>query len=171
MLTSRVEDAFIGPVAHGAAMLPQASQAQQGPFMPSSIAQDSYSPSSVYYQEQFVQTQVVEHNADAGPAVSVPTEMQKNNQEQIAALVSSREREVNELQTTLAVPLAHFNAKFIWHCIMNIERDCECVLLSSFHPLVLFSYFPTLPRRADRPRELCDIVAVRARGLSIRLRC
>jgi hypothetical protein len=62
---------------------------------------------------------------EAGAAVAVPAEMQKNNQEQIAALVNSRERDVNELQTTLAVPLASFNAKFIWHCIMNIEHDCE----------------------------------------------
>jgi len=65
--------------------------------------------------------------SDAAPtgvdAVIVPAD----NQEQIAALVNSREKEVTELQTTLAVPLAAFNAKFVWHCIMNIERDCEYV--------------------------------------------
>lgn len=153
MLSSRVEDAFIGPVAHGAAMLPLVhghSQAQGLSLMPS-IAQNSYSPSS-YYQEQFAQAQQFhpegEHNADAVPAaISVPTDVQKNNQEQISALVNSREREVNELQTTLAVPLAHFNAKFIWHCIMNIERDCECVFIS-FDPPSLLS-FP----RAHNPAE------------------
>lgn len=61
--------------------------------------------------------------ADAATAVDPPPGA--GNQEQIAALVNSREKEVTELQATLAVPLAAFNAKFIWHCIMNIERDCE----------------------------------------------
>lgn len=47
------------------------------------------------------------------------------NDDQLAALVSSREREVTDLQSTLSLPLATFNAKFIWHYIMNIEPDCE----------------------------------------------
>lgn len=148
VLSNRVDDAFIGTVAHGAAILPLAhslSQAQGGPLMPSIVAQDSYSPSS-YYQDQFVQAQVLDgqlsNNTDAGSAVTVPTDMQKNNQEQIAALVSSREREVTELQTTLAVPLAHFNAKFIWHCIMNIERDCEPAFLEKILTIHKTFYLP-----------------------------
>lgn len=142
------------------------------PAMPMSQAQasllnmsmDGYSPS--YYQDQYAQAhsrgfsadfQAYNQEADlsnntsltdAGPAVTVPADMQKNNQEQIAALVNSREREVNELQTTLAVPLAHFNAKFIWHCIMNIERDCEYVYLYLFFIVV---NSPTLPREATWP--------------------
>jgi hypothetical protein len=113
----------------------------QGHLMPMTL--DNYS--STDYQDEYTSALSRQFSADsrssnleaelnnkslteAGPAVTVPADTQKNNQEQIAALVSSREREVNELQTTLAVPLAHFNAKFIWHCIMNIEQDCEYVL-------------------------------------------
>lgn len=145
MLSNRVEEAFTGSVAHGAAMLPLPPLGlcqAQGQLMPMTL--DSYSPTD--YSDQYISDQSRRFPADflpsnpeadlnskslteAGPAVTVPADTQKNNQEQIAALVSSREREVNELQTTLAVPLAHFNAKFIWHCIMNIERDCEYVFL------------------------------------------
>jgi hypothetical protein len=152
VLSNRVEDAFTGSVAHGAAMLPLPPLGlcqAQGQLMP--MALDSYSPTD--YSDQYISDQSRRFPADflpsnpeadlnskslteAGPAVTVPADTQKNNQEQIAALVSSREREVNELQTTLAVPLAHFNAKFIWHCIMNIERDCEYVF-----PILYLSLF------------------------------
>jgi hypothetical protein len=69
----------------------------------------------------------IKPNSDAAPTGADAATVPADNQEQIAALVNSREKEVTELQTTLAVPLAAFNAKFVWHCIMNIERDCEYV--------------------------------------------
>ena len=43
----------------------------------------------------------------------------------LAALVSSRERDVKRLLATLATPLANWNAKFIWHCIMKLQGPCE----------------------------------------------
>ena len=148
MLSDRAEDAFTGAIAHGAATLPLSAQGMsQAQSHPPSKTRDSYSPS--YYQDPYAEDQSRCFSADfqspdpeadlnskpvteVGPAVTVPTDMQKNNQEQIVALVNSREREVSELQTTLAVPIAHFNAKFLWHCIMNIERDCEYVFIFFF---------------------------------------
>jgi hypothetical protein len=72
----------------------------------------------------------IKPNSDAVSTGADATTMPADNQEQITALVNSREKEVTELQTTLAVPLAAFNAKFVWHCIMNIESDCEYVYFS-----------------------------------------
>lgn len=80
----------------------------------------------------------IQSTADAAPTGADTMTVPADNQEQIAALVNSREKEVTELQTTLAVPLAAFNAKFIWHCIMNIERDCEYVLF-------LLKFIPSPP--------------------------
>ena len=73
----------------------------------------------------------IKPSCDAVPTGADVATVPADNQEQIAALVNSREKEVTELQMTLAVPLAAFNAKFVWHCIMNIERDCEYVYIFS----------------------------------------
>lgn len=139
VLLSYMEDAFTGSDASADRKLPLPAAARSQAHVPV-LASQAYAPSDL--QEQIEGTQGTGFQMDpqsagpdaalnikpfneAGAAVAVPAEMQKNNPEQIAALVNSRERDVNELQTTLAVPLASFNAKFIWHCIMNIEHDCE----------------------------------------------
>ena len=172
MYTGNVADAFGAPDASAYATLPLPAGAAvqtHGYIVPS----DAYALAS--YQEQIVRDHALyvqpeqhahelqaannannTHN-DAAPGASVTVDVQKNNQDQIAALVSSRDREVTQLQTTLAMPLAHFNAKFIWHCIMNIEQDCEYVvfLFSSFQ-----SPIPRRPPSSTVPREMCDIVAL-----------
>ena len=43
----------------------------------------------------------------------------------LTALVNARERDVKRLLSTLATPLANWNAKFIWHCIMKLPGACE----------------------------------------------
>lgn len=140
VLLNYMEDTFIGPDASAdrTLLLPAAarSQAHHAPVVSSQV----YVQSDLQEQIEAAQGLLFQMDPqsagadavlnmksfiEAGAAVTVPTDMQKNNQEQIAALVNSRERDVNELQATLAVPLASFNAKFIWHCIMNIEHDCE----------------------------------------------
>lgn len=102
---------------------------------------------ALYVQpEQHVHDLQAANNAniqnDAGAGVSLTVDVQKNNQDQIAALVNSRDREVTLLQTTLAMPLAHFNAKFIWHCIMNIEQDCDPVFVEKIKTIHKTFYLP-----------------------------
>jgi len=80
--------------------------------------------------------------SDAAPTGAEAVIVPADNQEQIAALVNSREKEVTELQTTLAVPLAAFNAKFVWHCIMNIERDCEPAFIEKIKNIHKTFYLP-----------------------------
>lgn len=47
------------------------------------------------------------------------------DQDSLTALVNARERDVKRLLSTLATPLANWNAKFIWHCIMKLPGVCE----------------------------------------------
>ncbi|KAG8753184.1 hypothetical protein FRC14_006329 [Serendipita sp. 396] len=156
VLLNNAEDVFGAPDASAFATLaiPAAAVGQNQAYLASSATY-----SQVAYQEQIAQVYSayvqgeqpaqdkqadlnIKTLAEAGQAVTVPAETQKTNQEQIAALVNSRDREVTQLQTTLAMPLAHFNAKFIWHCIMNIERDCDPIFLEKIKAIHKTFYLP-----------------------------
>ncbi|KAG8833996.1 hypothetical protein FRC17_009722 [Serendipita sp. 399] len=156
VLLNNAEDVFGAPDVSAFATLavPAAAVGQSQVYLATgeTYAQTAYQEQithdySVYAQvEQQAQDKQVDLNiktlTEAGQTVAVPAEAQKNNQEQIAALVNSRDREVTQLQTTLAMPLAHFNAKFIWHCIMNIERDCDPIFLEKIKAIHKTFYLP-----------------------------